>query len=87
MFSRHPSRAVTTLTSVLLALLACRVEGLECTSAIDLVFALDESGSVGSKNYQKALTFMKQVVARVSRVRCVRFARRASLVRAASAPR
>ena len=35
-----------------------------CHAPVDLVFILDESGSVGSSNYYKSIDFMKDMVAR-----------------------
>ena len=46
------------------ALAVCAAAQTSCNGPIDLVFALDESGSVGSSNYQKAKDFMKTVVDR-----------------------
>ena len=46
------------------ALAVCATAQTSCSGPIDLVFALDESGSVGNSNYQKAKDFMKTVVAR-----------------------
>ena len=34
----------------------------KCTSSVDLVFLLDESGSVGATNFQKSLNFVRRLI-------------------------